>query len=62
MYSEDSELLGHIAALGSNRTIWELYCRSYWERDDFEGAATVAKDALERFPEDEWFIRIVGAS
>ena len=62
MYSGDSELLGHIAALGSNRTIWELYCRSYWERDDFKGAATVAKDALERFPEDEWFIRIVGAS
>ncbi len=62
IYSEDSELLGHIAALGSNRTIWELYCRSYWDRGDFEGAATVAMDALERFPEDEWFNKIVGAS
>tara|TARA_B100000579_G_C22812456_1_gene845988 strand:+ start:350 stop:1873 length:1524 start_codon:yes stop_codon:yes gene_type:complete len=62
MYSEDSELLGHIAGLGSNRTIWELYCRSYWDRDDFERAAIVAKDALERFPEDEWFIRMAGAA
>ena len=62
MYSEDSELLGHIAELGSNRTIWELYCRSYWDRNDFEGAAIVAKDALGRFPEDEWFIRMVGAA
>ena len=61
MYPGDSKLLGHIAALGSNRTIWELYCRSYWDRDDFEGAAVVARKALERFPEDEWFTRIVGA-
>ena len=62
MYPEDSKLLGHIAALGINRTIWELYCRSYWERGDFEGASIVAKDALERFPEDEWFIRMVGGN